>query len=364
MNSNNPLSRHVHAFFQDYLKRQRDLSPNTILSYRDTLKLFLQFASKHLGKPVVALTPEMLDVELVLVFLDYLEAQRNNSPATRNLRLAALRTFFGYVGGQDPLLLDQCRRIVDIPLKRVATLAVDYLEQEELEAVLDAIDRSTRGGRRDFVLVSLAYQTGARVQELLSLRAGDLQLTPPAWVRLFGKGRKERLVPLWNQTADLLRTLLVERNITAQSSSWVFANLRGQPLTRWGFRHLLDKHVRAAAAICPSIAAKRVHPHVLRHTTAVHMLQAGADPNSIRDFLGHASSETTWRYARITMQMKRKAAEALAPDSDTGDQRIPVWHENEAVLAYLESLGRTHGYVANLRQQDHVTEGLNGANST
>ena len=233
---NHPLSRHVHSFFQDYLERQRDLSPNTILSYRDTLKLFLQFASKYLGKPVVTLSPEMLDVELVLVFLDYLEAQRNNSPATRNLRLAALRSFFGYVGGQDPLLLDQCRRIVDIPLKRVATPAVDYLEQEELEAVLDGIDRSTPGGRRDFVLVSLAYQTGARVQELLNLRASDLQLTPPAWVRLFGKGRKERLVPLWNQTAELLRTLLVERNITAQSSSSVFANLRGQPLTRWGFR--------------------------------------------------------------------------------------------------------------------------------
>ena len=210
MTINHSLSRHVHSFFQDYLARQRDLSPNTVLSYRDTLKLFLQFASRHLGKPVVDLSLELLDVELVLLFLDQLEAQRNNSAATRNVRLAALHTFFRYVGGQDPLLLDQCRRIVDIPLKRVATPAVDYLEPEELTAVLDAIDRSTPGGRRDFTLLSLAYQTGARVQELLSLRAGDLQLTPPAWVRLLGKGRKERVIPLWNQTADLLRALLAE----------------------------------------------------------------------------------------------------------------------------------------------------------
>ena len=364
MNTDNSLSRHVHSFFQDYLERQRDLSPNTILSYRDTLKLFLQFASRHLGKPVVDLSLELLEVELVLLFLDQLEAQRNNSAATRNVRLAALHTFFRYVGGQDPLLLDQCRRIVDIPLKRVATPAVDYPEPEELTAVLDAIDRSTPGGRRDFTLLSLAYQTGVRVQELLSLRAGDLQLTPPAWVRVFGKGRKQRVIPLWNQTADLVRALLAERNIAPGSGAWVFANLRGQPLTRWGFRHLLHKHVRAAAARCPAIAAKPVHPHMLRHTTAVHMLQAGTDPNSIRDFLGHASSETTWRHARITMQMKRTAAQALAPDTDTPGQRLPVWHEDEALLAYPESLGRPHDHVASSQQENHVTKGVAGANST
>ena len=364
MTTDHSLSRHVHSFFHDYLARQRDLSPNTVLSYRDTLKLFLQFAATQLARPVVDLSLDMLDVDLVLLFLDHLEEQRKNSAATRNVRLAALHTFFRHVGGQDPLYLDQCRRIVDIPLKRVATPAVDYLEREELEAVLDAIEQSTPGGRRDFALLSLAYQTGARVQELLSLRAGDLQLAPPAWVRLFGKGRKERVIPLWNQTADLLRALLAERNIAAASGSWVFANLRGQPLTRWGFRHILHKHVRAAATSCPTVAAKRVHPHMLRHTTAVHMLQAGTDPNSIRDFLGHASSETTWRYARITMQMKRQAAEALASDSDSRDQRLPVWHEDEAVLAYLESLGRPNDYVASSHQETQAAQGVAGSSST
>lgn len=361
MNTEHSLSRHVHSFFHDYLARQRDLSPNTVLSYRDTLKLFLQFAATQLGRPVVDLALDMLDVDLVLLFLDHLEEHRNNSVATRNVRLAALHTFFRHVGGQEPLHLDQCRRIVDIPLKRVSTPAVDYLEREELEAVLDAIDQSMPGGHRDFALLSLAYQTGARVQELLNLRAGDLQLTPPAWVRFFGKGRKERVIPLWNRTAHLLRALLAQRNVASGSGSRVFANLRGQPLTRWGFRHILLKHVRAAATTCPTIAAKRVHPHMLRHTTAVHMLQAGTDPNSIRDFLGHASSETTWRYARITMQMKRQAAESLAP---APDQRPPVWHEDEAVLAYLESLGRPPDNVASFRQEVQVPKELTGANST
>jgi site-specific recombinase XerD len=160
MSSHNPLSRHVHTFFHDYLARQRDVSPNTILSYRDTLKLFLQFASARIGNPVVDLSVDLLNAELVLVFLDHLEEDRKNSAATRNVRLAALHAFFRHVGGQDPLLLDQCRRIIDIPLKRAPTPAVEYLEREEMEAVLHAIDRSTSEGRRDFTLLSLAYQTG------------------------------------------------------------------------------------------------------------------------------------------------------------------------------------------------------------
>ncbi|MAE16787.1 MAG: integrase [Deltaproteobacteria bacterium] len=347
MRSKNSLSRHVHSFFQDYLTRQRNLSPNTVLSYRDTLKLFLRFASIHLEKPVIDLSVDLLDVELVLLFLDHLEEHRKNSAATRNVRLAALHSFFRHVGGRDPLLLDQCRRILDIPLKRTTTPAVDYLEREELEALLHAIDLSKFDGRRDFTLLSLAYQTGARVQEILNLRVCDLQLTPPAWVRLLGKGSKERVIPLWNQTAELLRALLVERNLAAKGTSSVFTNLQGKPLTRWGFRYILQKHVRAAAAILPTLADKHVHPHILRHTTAVHMLQAGVDPNSIRDCLGHANSETTWRYARITMQMKRKAIEALAPQGETVQQPVPIWREDEALLSYLESLGRRNGYVAN-----------------
>ena len=351
MNTDNSLTRQVHSFFQDYLAGQRDLSPHTLLSYRDTLKLFLLFASRRLRKPVVDLSVDLLDVDLVLAFLDHLEGERKNSAATRNVRLAALHSFFRYAGGRDPLVLHQCRRIVDIPLKRATTQAVEYLEQEELEAILQAIDRSTPGGRRDFTLLSLAYQTGARVQEILNLRACDLQLTPPAWVRLSGKGRKERVIPLWNQTADLVRALLAERNIGTHSGSCVFVNVHGKPLSRWGFRHLLQKHLQVAGLSYPPVVGKRVHPHTLRHTTAVHMLQAGADPNSIRDILGHASSETTWRYARITMEMKRKAAEAFAPDTASPGPRVPIWHEDKGVLAYLENLGRPNDYVARMEEE-------------
>ena len=228
MSTDNSLSRHVHSFFQDYLIRRRDLSPHTVLNYRDALKLFLRFASRHLRKSVVDLSVDLLDVDLVLAYLDHLETERKNSAATRNVRLAALHTFFRHVGERDPLLLHQCRCIVGIPLKRALTRAVEYLEQEELEAILRAIDRSTPNGWRDFALLSLTYQTGARVQEILNLRMCDLQLIPPAWVRLLGKGRKERVIPLWNQTAELMRALLAERNVATRSDSCIFVNL--QPL--------------------------------------------------------------------------------------------------------------------------------------
>lgn len=364
MSTDNSLSRHVHSFFQDYLIRRRDLSPHTVLNYRDALKLFLRFASRHLRKSVVDLSVDLLDVDLVLAYLDHLETERKNSAATRNVRLAALHTFFRHVGERDPLLLHQCRCIVGIPLKRALTRAVEYLEQEELEAILRAIDRSTPNGWRDFALLSLTYQTGARVQEILNLRMCDLQLIPPAWVRLLGKGRKERVIPLWNQTAELMRALLAERNVATRSDSCIFVNLQGNPLTRWGFRYILHKHLQVAAKNCPAVVDKRVHPHTLRHTTAVHMLQAGADPNSIRDILGHASSETTWRYARITMQTKRKVSEAIAPDTDTPGQQLPIWHKDEGVLAYLENLGRPDDNVAKMQQERQVGHRLADRNST
>ena len=345
MKSDDRLSRYVHTFFHDYLTSQRNVSPQTLLSYRDTLKLFLQFGSVYLARPVVELVIDELDVELVLAFLNHLEQERKNSAATRNVRLAALHTFFKHVAARDPLLLNHCHRIVAIPLKRTETPAVEYLEPEELEVILRDIDRSTPVGRRDYALLSLTYQTGARAQEILGLRACDLQLIPPAWVRLWGKGRKERVIPLWETTAELLRALLAERNIAPESTEPVFVNMRGRPLTRWGFNHILKKRCRLATASLPALANKRIHPHVLRHTTAVHMLQADADPNTIRDVLGHASSETTWRYARIMMDRKRKAIEACSSSGgDLKEQPVPIWHRDGDLLAQLESLGRQANY--------------------
>ena len=342
MTADNRLSRHVHGFFHEYLTTQRNVSPHTLLSYRDTIKLFLSFASRQLSTPVVDLNLDALTPDLVLTFLNHLESERSNTAATRNVRLAALHVFFRYVGAHDPLSLDKCQRIVSIPKKRTATPAIDYLEREELQIILARIERQTPAGRRDYAMLTFTYQTGARVQEVVGLKACDLQLDPPPQVRIWGKGRKERVLPLWSQTAALLRTLLDERNVDPRSSKPVFVNMRGRPLTRWGFRHALRKYVRAAAQDGSSVANKRIHPHSLRHTSAMHMLQAGADPNAIRDVLGHASSETTWRYARINIEMKRKAIESYKPDAPQGP---PVWRKDQDLLTYLESLGKRRDYV-------------------
>jgi site-specific recombinase XerD len=342
MTSDNRLSRHVHSFFHDYLTTQRNVSPHTVFSYRDTLKLFLSFASEQLSTPVVDLSLDALTPDLVLTFLNHLETERSNTAATRNVRLAALHVFFRYVGAHDPLSLENCQRIVSIPKKRTTNPAIDYLEREELDDVLTRIDRHTPAGRRDYAMLAFTYQTGARVQEVVGLRACDLQLDSLRQVRIWGKGRKERVLPLWKQTAALLRALLEERNVDPRSSQLVFINMRGRPMTRWGFRHILRKYVSAAKREASSVAHKRVHPHSLRHTLAMHMLQAGADPNAIRIVLGHASSETTWRYARINIEMKRKAIESHKPDASP---ETPTWRKDQDLLTYLESLGKARDYV-------------------
>jgi integrase/recombinase XerD len=214
-----------------------------------------------------------------------------------------------------------------------------------MDALLRVVDRSTPDGRRDYALISFAWQTGARVGEITAVRACDLQLDLPAHVRIWGKGRKERVVPLWARTAAVLRAWLAERTVDPRSAAPVFVNLRGEPLSRWGVRYILMKHARSASEACPSLARKHVHPHVLRHTTAVHMLQAGADPSAIRDVLGHANAETTWRYTRVSLEMKRKAIESYGPDHAAGEPPVPLWRRDSDLLAELESIGRRRRYV-------------------
>jgi integrase/recombinase XerD len=353
MNPSSQLGRHLQAFFQDYLTAQRQVSRHTLMSYRDALKLLLVFASKRLTKAVADLALTDLSAELVLAFLDHLERERKNTAATRNVRLAAIHVFFRFVAAREPGGLAQCQRILGIPLKRTRHREVDYLEREEMEALLKPVQRSTPAGRRDHTLLCFAYQTGARVHEIVSLRASDLQLDPPLQVRIWGKGQKERLLPLWSQTAALLRALLQERNIDPRSSSPVFVNSRGVSLTRWGVRYILAKYVTAAVNAGSILAQKRVHPHTIRHTAAVHMLQAGVDPNAIRDVLGHSSSSTTWRYARITMDMKRKAIEMCTPEESRPRPPIPVWREDENVLGKLEAIGRRNAYVQHPGEGGH-----------
>lgn len=344
MKPDNLLGRHLHTFFHEYLTTQRSVSPHTALAYRDALKLLLRFAAGKLGKDVDALVLEDLGVDTVLAFLDHLERERGNSIATRNARLAGLHVFYKHVAARDPASFDLCQRVLGVPVKRAPRRTVHYLEREEFDAILRGIDRSKPEGRRDYALFAFAYQTGARVAETVSVRACDLELDLLPQVRIWGKGRKERIVPLWPSTAALLRAWMEERRIEPRGTSPVFVNLRGRPLTRWGVRYLLKKHARAAAATVPTVASKRIHPHVLRHTTAVHMLDAGADPSAIRDLFGHTSAETTWRYTRVRMERKRKTIEACAPRG-ADDAAIPIWRRDSGLLAQLEAIGRRRDYV-------------------
>jgi site-specific recombinase XerD len=345
MKPDSALGRHLHTFFHEYLTAQRNVSPHTVLAYRDALKLLLRFAATRLGKGVDALVLEGLGVDTVLAFLDHLERERKNSVATRNARLAALHVFYRHVAARDPASFQLCQRVLGIPVKRGPRRAVRYLEPEEMDALMEGVDRSTPWGRRDYTLIVFAYQTGARVEEILSLRACDLQLDVLPQVRIWGKGRKERLIPLWEKTTALLRAWIEERNLDPRGTGLVFVNMRGRPLTRWGVGYILKKHARHATSTCPTIADKPIHPHVLRHTMAVHALDSGADTSAIRDLLGHESVDTTWRYTRLRMEMKRKVIEACAPRRADGEPPAPIWRRDPDLLAQLEAIGRRQDYV-------------------
>jgi site-specific recombinase XerD len=229
------------------------------------------------------------------------------------------------------------KRILAVPFKRARPRIVEYLEAAEIAAILDAPDRRTPDGRRDHALVLALFNTGARVQEILDLRPSDLQLVRPFQVRLHGKGRKERICPLWPRTVKTLRALLAERGIDPASTTPLFRNHRGEPLTRFGVRYLLRKYARAATSAATTLSAKRVHPHVLRHTTAVHLLQAGVDLVTISHWLGHASVETTNRYAAVDLEVKRAAIAKARPIGHV-DPAISAWRTDRTILQWLEAL--------------------------
>lgn len=327
----------VQSFFTVALP-QRGMSPLTILSYRDAMKLLLQFVAEQKRRPVVHLEIADVDDAAVRAFLDHLERNRGNEVATRNNRLAAIRSFFTFVGAEEPSLVDQCRRVCAVPLKRAPVRAISYLERDEMEALLAAPDRSTASGRRDHAMLLFLYNTGARVQELVGACATDLQLARPRQVLLRGKGKKERICPLWASTARVLRQLLDEAGVALASDAKIFRNAQGEPITRFGVDHLLKKHATVAARGTPSLGRKRVSPHVIRHTAAVHLLNSGVDINVIRSWLGHVDLRTTNIYAEIDLTTKRKAIEACAPPGAKGRGRHPSWKRSPDILAWLEGL--------------------------
>ena len=312
------LGRDLVTFFEDFLAGQRGLSPHTIRSYRDALLLLLRFTAREVRRTVDRLDVPDLTVERITRFLAALESERHNGIATRNARLGAIHVFARYLAGQRPEHLGTLQRIIGMPFKRGAVEAsVEYLDRAELDALLKSIDRSTDLGRRDYALFAFMFNTGARVQEALNVRVADVRVEAPPQVRLLGKGRKARTCPLWPATARLLRDLIAERNGLRDESvsPFVFTNARGAPLTRYGVRYLLHRYVQSASRVAPSLKSKKLHPHSIRHSTAVALLKSGVDFVTISQWLGHAGLNTTMRYARADIDLKRRALAQVFPEA-------------------------------------------------
>ena len=277
---------------------------------------------------------EDLSAAQVLAFLGHLEKERQSTVITRNCRLAALRSFFSFVAEQEPLAAQQCGEIVHIPFKRAQRRAMTYLEPAEVAAILSQPDRKTLEGQRDHAILSFLYNTGARIQEALDVRPQDLHLASPAHVRLTGKGRKERISPLWPETAQLMVALIKRSEIAPDRP--VFNNRHGAPLTASGFRFKLQNYVKAAGSSQQSLQRKHITPHVFRHTTAVHLVSAGVDVTVIRSWLGHAHLDTTNHYAQATLETKRKALEQADPS--LRNAKPPRWKRDADLMAWLDSL--------------------------
>jgi site-specific recombinase XerD len=330
------LFAHVQSYFIEYLPRQRGASAHTIRAYRDALTLLLRFVADQRGRGLDALQLSDLDADAVTLFLDHIEVERSNSPITRNCRRAAVRGFFKHLLRNDMAHSLQYMRVLAIPAKKARQRPATYLEAEEVRLIIGMPDRRTHDGWRDYTLLLFLYNCGARVSEAAELQWDDLHLMAPRQVRLRGKGRKERLLPLWPETANALHRLRgLSRGADGQC---VFVNRQGRPLTRDGIAYLLVKHATAAARSHPALRHKRITPHVLRHSCAVALLQSGTDVTVIRDYLGHASVATTGRYITTNLQMKRDAMQAFWKTAGIEPASTKRWRPKADLLAFLQSL--------------------------
>ncbi len=305
-----PIAPAIETFLREHLARQRDASQHTCDSYATSFQLFFEFSAKKLNVSPSALTLEQLDATLIGAFLEYLEQERRNSPDTRNVRLAAIKSFFRFLEYRHPDALDQIRRVLAIPFKKTDQRLVPYLTEHETQALLDAPDPAIREGIRDRAMLHVTVCAGLRVSELTGLQLDDVTV-PSMSIRVHGKGRRERAMPLWKVTAKALRAWLAIRGTTTASE--VFVNARGEPMTRWGFAYVLKRHVETAARACPSLADKQVSPHVLRHTCAMIVLQATQDIRKVSLWLGHANLATTEIYTRADPSQKLEAINAIVP---------------------------------------------------
>jgi site-specific recombinase XerD len=326
------LAPTLEAFFTERLMTQRQASPHTISGYRDTMRLLLCFATEQTGKPPSRLEVSDLDVRLISAFLDHLENERHNTASTRNVRLAAIRSLFRYAALRHPEHADVIARVLALPAKRFDRALISFLTTDEVKALLAAPDRSTPIGRRDHALILTAIQTGLRVSELTGLRCQDVRLGTISYLFTKGKNRKERTVPLTTQTVKVLTLWLKER--AGEPEDPLFPSNRDGPLSRDAVEWLINKHTTTAAERCPSLHTKRVTAHVLRHTTAMTLLQSDVSTSVIALWLGHEQETTTLGYLHGDLRLKQRALDRTAPP----ETRPGRYRATDGLLAFLDGL--------------------------
>ena len=322
----------LQEFFVERLMQQRAVSPQTIASYRDTFRLFLQFAQARLRKPPVDLALSDITVDLVLAFLRHLQDDRHNCARTRNARLVAIRSFLKYAALKDISALAVIQSTLAIPMKRFDRRLIGHLSRDEIEALLAAPDPNTWCGQRDRVLFATLYNTGARVSELVHLRVGDVVLGKAPCAHIHGKARKQRTVPLWRSTASQIKSWLLRNG--ASPEQMLFPNRSGNPMTRSNVTARLKLAVQTATRQCPQLSSHPVSPHVIRHSTGTHLLQSGVDLSVIALWLGHESPATTHMYVEANLAMKERALNALQPPHS----KNPRYRPPDRLMQFLESL--------------------------
>lgn len=327
-----PFPTLLQDFFRRRMVAERGASAHTIASYRDTFELLLRYLERRTGRTASALALQDLDAPEILAFLDHLETARGCGPRTRNLRLTAIRSFMRYASVRDPAALPVAQRVLAITGKRFDRPILGFLSREEVQAVLDAPDRSTWSGQRDATLFAVLYNTGARVSEMIRLRVADVLLDRAHAVHLHGKGRKERVIPLWKSTVTQLRIWF--EHIDGRPEAPVFPNRAGKPMSRSGVEHRLQVAITKASIHCPSLRSRAISPHTVRHATAMHLLQSGVDITVIAMWLGHEDTATTHQYIEADLAMKEAALRRMdAPSSK------PIrFKASDRLLTFLEAL--------------------------
>ena len=334
------FSKSLTHFLTGYLPAERGASKNTIVSYRDTFILFLAFLKERKDISAERLTLHQITKEIVVEFLSWLESERRCCAATRNVRLASLHSFFRYLQYQKPENMAEWQRILSIPFKRTEKPSVNYLSLEGIRLLLEGPDQSTRNGRRDLALLSLIYDSGARVQEIIDLTPSMVRLDPPCTVKLIGKGNKARIVPLLEEQVKFLRSYMTENKLLEPyaNSYPLFSNSRKEKLTRAGANYILSKYANRVRAKEPSLIPEKLSCHCIRHSKAMHLLQSGVNLVYIRDILGHSSVQVTEIYARTDSRQKREAIEKAY--SDVSPKEAPSWLTNDNLLNWLKSFSK------------------------